>query len=152
LTLSLADTHRSYCCHHTGKQWPNVLAHTYEDIHTKMKAKKRVEKKEKNEKRAGKRKREGDGFRGVEERRYGRGQDLKPITLDRHEYFQFFFTCKRTNNANKATHYVKLGKKRRESFKRNYYIISARVVIKAIIIMFSLLTRCTWYGMRTSLE
>jgi len=27
-----------------------VLAHTYEDIHTKMKAKKRVEKKGKNEK------------------------------------------------------------------------------------------------------
>jgi len=47
-----------------------VLAHTYEDIHTKMKAKKRVGKKEKNEKRAGKRKREGDGFRGVEERWY----------------------------------------------------------------------------------
>ena len=40
--------------------------------------------------------------------------------LDRHECFQFFITCKRTNNANNATHYVKLGKKRRESSKRNY--------------------------------
>ena len=38
--------------------------------------------------------------------------------------FQFFIICKRTNNANNATHYVKLGKKRRESSKRNYYIIS----------------------------
>jgi len=38
-------------------------------------------------------------------------------------------------NANNATHNLKLGKKRRESSKRNYYIISARVIIKAIIIM-----------------
>jgi len=30
---------------------------------------------------------------------------------------------------------MKLGKKRRESSKRNYYIISPRVIIKAIIIM-----------------
>jgi len=30
---------------------------------------------------------------------------------------------------------VKLGKKRRESSKRNYYIISPRVIIKAIIII-----------------
>jgi hypothetical protein len=29
---------------------------------------------------------------------------------------------------------VKLGKKRRESSKRNYYIISPRVIIKTIII------------------
>jgi len=42
---------------------------------------------------------------------------------------------KRTNNANNATHYVKLGKKRRESSKRKYYIISPRVIIKAIIII-----------------
>jgi len=34
-----------------------------------------------------------------------------------------------------ATHYVKLGKKRRESSNRNYYIISPRVTIKAIIII-----------------
>jgi len=49
--------------------------------------------------------------------------------------FQFFIICKRTNNANSATHYVKLGKKRRESSKRNYCIISPRVIIKAIIII-----------------
>jgi len=48
--------------------------------------------------------------------------------------FQFFIICKRTNNANNATHYVKLGKKRGESSKRNYCIISPRVIIKAIII------------------
>jgi len=47
--------------------------------------------------------------------------------------FQFFIICKRINNANNATHYVKLGKKRRESYKRNYYIISPKVIIKAII-------------------
>ena len=34
-----------------------------------------------------------------------------------------------------ATHYVKLGQKRRESSKRNYYTISPRVIIKAIIII-----------------
>jgi len=50
-------------------------------------------------------------------------------------FFRFFIICKRTNNANNATHYVKLDKKRRESSKRNYYIISPRVIIKAIIIM-----------------
>jgi len=46
--------------------------------------------------------------------------------------------AKKTNNANNATHYVKLGKKRRESSKRNYYTISPRVIIKAIIIKHSL--------------
>ena len=54
--------------------------------------------------------------------------------------FQFFIICTRTNNANNATHYVKLGKKRRESSKRNYYIISPRVIIKAIIIISALST------------
>ena len=49
--------------------------------------------------------------------------------------FQFFIICKRTNNANNANHYVKLGKKRLKSSKRNYYIISPGVIIKAIIIM-----------------
>ena len=49
--------------------------------------------------------------------------------------FQFFIICKRTNNANNATHYVKLGKKRRESSKHNYYIISPGVIVKAIFII-----------------
>jgi len=44
--------------------------------------------------------------------------------------FQVFITCKMTNNANNATHYVKLGKKSRKSSKRNYYIISPRVIKK----------------------
>jgi len=51
--------------------------------------------------------------------------------------FQLFIICKRTNNANNATHYVELGKKRRESSKRNYYVqarISPGVIINAIII------------------
>ena len=47
--------------------------------------------------------------------------------------FQFFITCKSTNNANNAIHYVKLGKKRRNSSKRNCYIISPRVIVRAII-------------------
>jgi len=34
----------------------------------------------------------------------------------------------------KQRHSLKLGKKRRESSKRNYYIISPKVIIKAIII------------------
>jgi len=48
---------------------------------------------------------------------------------------QVFITCKRTNDANNATRYVKLGKTRQESSKRNYYIISPRVIIKAIMII-----------------
>jgi len=44
---------------------------------------------------------------------------------------------KRTNNANNATHYVRIGKETRESSKRNYHIISPgpRVMIAAIIIV-----------------
>ena len=49
-------------------------------------------------------------------------------------FFQFFITCKRTNNANNATHYVEMGTTRRKSSKRNYYIVSPRVIIKASII------------------
>jgi len=49
--------------------------------------------------------------------------------------FQFLITCKRTNNANNATHYVKLGKTKRESSKRNYYILSPKGIMKAIIII-----------------
>jgi len=39
------------------------------------------------------------------------------------------------NNANNATHSVQLGKKRRESSKRDYYIISSTVTMKAIVIL-----------------
>jgi len=39
------------------------------------------------------------------------------------------------NNENNATHYVKLCQTRRESFKRNYYIIPPRVITKDIIII-----------------
>ena len=35
MTLSLADTHGSYCYRHTGKEWPNTHTCTYEDTHTK---------------------------------------------------------------------------------------------------------------------
>jgi len=43
------------------------------------------------------------------------------------------YTVHSINNANNATHYVKLGKKRQESSKCNYYIIFPRVILKAII-------------------
>ena len=55
--------------------------------------------------------------------------------LDRHDCFQFFITCTNANNANNATHYVKLCKKKRESSKRDDYIISPRVIVKDIIIL-----------------
>jgi len=48
--------------------------------------------------------------------------------------FSFSSSEKTTNNAKDATYYVKLDKKRRESSKRNYHIISPRVIITAIII------------------
>jgi len=47
--------------------------------------------------------------------------------------FLFFITCKRTNNANNATYYVKLVKKRRKSSKPNYYIISMMRLRKGIV-------------------
>ena len=48
------------------------------------------------------------------------------------------------NNANNATHYVKLGKKRRESCKCNCSIMSPRVIIKAIIIIVLQASRRKW--------
>jgi len=80
-----------------------------------------------------KRKREGDGFRGVEERGYCGRQDLILRTLDRHECFSVYHHLQK-DKQRKQRHSLKLGKKRRESSKRNYYIISPRVIIKAIII------------------
>jgi len=47
----------------------------------------------------------------------------------------------------KQRHSLKLGKKRREISKRNYYIISPRVLIKAIII-----TKRQSWGYRTIVE
>jgi len=38
--------------------------------------------------------------------------------------FSFSSPTKKTNNENNVTHHVKLGKKTRESSKRNYYIVS----------------------------
>jgi len=56
------------------------------------------------------------------------------ITQDRHQGFQFFITCRKTEKANNVNHYVKLGKKSRESSKR--YMVSPRVITKAIIIIY----------------
>ena len=55
------------------------------------------------------------------------------ITLDRHECFPVFHHLQK-DKQRKQLHSLKLGQKRRESSKRNYYISSPRVVIKAIII------------------
>jgi len=82
-----------------------------------------------------KERRRGVGFRGLEERGYAGGQDLILITLNRHECFLVFHLQK--DKQRKQRHSLKLGKKRQESSKRNYYIISPRVIIKAIIIMYS---------------
>jgi len=87
-----------------------------------------------------KRKREGDGFRGVEEHGYWGGQDLILIMLDRHECFSVFHHLYK-DKQRKQRHSLKHGKKRRESSKRNYYIISPRVIIKAIIII---INRSKW--------
>jgi len=56
-----------------------------------------------------------------------------PITLDRHDGFQFLSSAKRTNSVNNDNYYVKIGKKRRESSERNFDIISPRVILNAII-------------------
>jgi len=58
--------------------------------------------------------------------------------LDRHEYFSVFHHLQK-DKQRKQRHSLKLGKKRRDSSKRNYYIISLRVIIKAIIIIKSIL-------------
>jgi len=63
--------------------------------------------------------------------------DFKSYEIDMN-VFQLVMTCKRTNNANNATRYVKLGKKRRKISKCNCYILSPRVVIKVIIIVHDL--------------
>jgi len=73
-------------------------------------------------KEGGKKKREGDGFIGVEERGYWGGQNLILITLDRPECFSVFHHLQK-DKQHKQRHSLKLGKKRRESSKRNYYII-----------------------------
>ena len=112
---------------------PNTHAHTY-GIHTHRHTHKKRKKERKKEKRKNKERGRGMGFRGLEERGYWGGQDLILITLDRHECFSVFHHLQK-DKQRKQRHSLKLGKKRRESSKRNYYIISPRVIIKAIIII-----------------
>ena len=59
----------------------------------------------------------------------GRGTS-KFSEVQEYAHSPMLLTCIR-----KQRHSLKLGKKRRESSKRNYYIISPRVIIKAIIII-----------------
>jgi len=110
--------------------------------------------KEKNERKGNKeknrkKKRKGDGFPGLEERGYRGGQDLILITLDRHECFSIFHHLQK-DKQRKQPQSLKLGKKRRESSKRNYYIISPRVIIKAIIIMSTAFAVGPGYHLRLS--
>jgi len=65
--------------------------------------------------------------------------------LDRHECF-FVFHHLHEDKRRKQRDSLELGKKRRESSKRNYYIISPRVITKAIIISACLETR--WLGQK----
>jgi len=78
------------------------------------------------EKKGKKRKKEGDGFRELTERSSWGGQDLILITLDWHECFPIFHHLHK-DKQRKQRHSLKLGKKRQESSKRNYYINSPRV-------------------------
>jgi hypothetical protein len=91
------------------------------------------------------------GFRGVEECGYWGGQDLILITLDRHECFSVFLHLQK-DKQRKQHHSLKLGKKRRESSKRNYYIISPRVIIKAIIIILFRVTGTPFTHVKTCLK
>jgi len=50
----------------------------------------------------------------------------------------FSFSSSAKGQTRKQRHSLKLGKKRRESSKGNYYIISPRVIIKATIIITTL--------------
>jgi len=60
--------------------------------------------------------------------------DLILITLDRHECFSIFHHLQK-DKQRKPRQSLKLGKKRLESSKGNYYTISSRVIIKALIII-----------------
>ena len=82
------------------------------------------------------------GFEGGRGAWGGGGQDLILITLDRHECCPDFHYLEK-DKQRKQRHSLKLGKKRRESSKRNYYNISPRVIIKAIIIIYNL--DLEWY-------
>ena len=109
-------------CYEFEISWPLLAHHSRSCSWTSLLPQKR------------RKKREGDGFTGVEERGYWGGQDLILITLDRHECFSIFHHLQK-DKQRKQRHSLKIGKKRRESSKHNYYIISPRVIIKAIIII-----------------
>ena len=56
------------------------------------------------------------------------------MTLHRHECFPLFHHLQK-DKQRKQRHTLKLGKEGQERSKRNYYIISPRVITKAIIII-----------------
>ena len=72
--------------------------------------------------------------RAGEERGYCGGQHLILITLDRHAYFSVFHHLQEDKQRRQRHSLCEARYKRRDSFKRNYYIISPRVIIKATII------------------
>ena len=120
LTLSLADTHG------IAKYARTYIRDTHTQAHTQKKKTGKGKTKTKN-KEGG-----GWGFNGGRGAWVLRRPDLILITLDQHECFSVFHHLQK-DKQRKQRHSLKLGKQRRESSKRNYYIISARVIIKAII-------------------
>jgi len=55
----LADTQRSYCCHHTGKEWPNTYIPRYTHNKTKTQEKRGDKERKKEEKEKGKKEKGG---------------------------------------------------------------------------------------------
>ena len=163
LMLLLPDTHGFYCCCHTGKEWPHTRTHIHAKVHTQKKLGKKagwekrqkgLEKKKRKGKKRGRKMEKGEKrerHRKKDQRKKGGGRwvwgdgggwvfrRVGPLTNNVRTawIFSFFITCKRSKNANNATHFVKLGKKRRawESSKRKCYINPQRL-IKAIFIIF----------------
>jgi len=127
-------------------------AHAYENTHTKTKQKEKGKesdekwvarkkkrggkRKRKKKEKGGKKKGKKKGKTGGKEREGGgRGAWVLRRVGPHTNHARSVWMCspaKRANNANNATHSVKLGKKRRKSSNRNYYIISRRVIMKAI--------------------
>jgi len=135
LTLSSADTYA------IAKYARTYIRDTHTQAHTQKnkKIKSRKIRGEKKREKGGRKKKEGKkgGKRGREmglRHKRSVGTEVILITIDRHECFPVFHHLHK-DKQRKQRHSLKLGEKRRKSSKRNYYIISPRVIINAIIII-----------------
>jgi len=136
LTLSLADTHG------IAKYARTYTRDTHTHAHTKPKKKvqrlvkekeKKVERKNQKMKKWGQERKKGKIEKGGKEKEGKEGGN----NADRHKGFSVFHHLQK-DKQRKQRHSMKLGKKIRKSSKCNYYILSPKVIIKAIIII----TRC----------